>query len=298
MPLDPQVAAFLASHPPAPEWSRTPLSEVREAVRQRARFAGTPEPVEATFDTVVPSPSGDIPVRAYRPTGAQTLPVLVYLHGSGWTVGDLELFDAPCRALANATGWLVLSVDYRLSPEHRFPVPLDDCVAVLGWAAAGGLTGADASRVAVCGSSSGGNLAAAAALVARDQGRPHLDAQVLVYPPLDHRFDTSSYREFGPGNLPWYWSNYLGDPSDGASPYASPLRAPTLAGLPRTLVVSAEVDALRDEAEAYGRRLEAEGVPVRVTRYEGMIHGFFSMGGVFDRTRTLMKEIASFLNQP
>jgi acetyl esterase len=272
------------------------VADVRRLVKERADFAGVMEPVAAVEDIRIPGPIGDVGARVYVPQRDGPLPILVYLHGSGWTVGDLDLFEGPCRALANASGWLVMSVDYRLSPEHHFPIPLEDCYAAVDWAAASGASiGGLPSLIAVCGSSSGGNLAAAVTLMARDRDGPALSGQVLIYPALDHRFDTISYRDMGPGNLPWYWQNYLGPRGDGENPYASPLRATSLASLPRALIITAEFDALREEGEAYAARLRSDGVSVSLSRYDGMIHGFFSMGGVFDRAGVAMKEIGAFL---
>jgi len=296
MTLDPEAAAYLAAQEGigAPPHAESTVEEVRARVQvARAALGGAPEPVARVDEILIDGPNGPVPTRAYLPTETP-VPLIVYLHGSGWVLGDLDMFDATCRSLANATGCGVLSVDYRLSPEHPFPAALEDSYAALSYAAA------EADRLAalprglvVCGSSSGGNLAAGVALMARDRGGPELALQVLIYPPLDYRFDTASYFEFGEGNLHWYWDQYLADPADGAHPYASPMRATDLSGLAPALVVVAEYDALRDEAEEYARRLRRDGVRTKLSVYGGMIHGFFSMGGTIGRAADLVAEIGT-----
>jgi acetyl esterase/lipase len=194
----------------------------------------------------------------------------------------------------------VRTVEYRLGPEHRFPAPLDDCYLATQWAAEHAAElGGDADRLVVIGDSAGGNLAAAVSLMARDKGGPAIAQQILLYPATDHNFDTASYRENADGYMltrescRWFWSNYIRDEADAASPYVSMLRAPDLSGLPSALVVTAEFDPLRDEGEAYAKRLRAAGVQAKVSCYDGMIHGFLWMGGVFDRTAQLIGEIAA-----
>ena len=296
MTPDPEVEAYLEAQERlgARPHAESTVEEVRARIQAaRANLGGDPEPVARVKDIVVDGPNGPVPTRAYLPSETP-VPLVVYLHGSGWVLGDLDMFDSTCRSLANATGCGVLSVDYRLSPEHPFPAGLEDAYAALSYAAA------EARQLAalphglvVCGSSSGGNLAAGVALMARDRGGPELALQVLIYPPLDYRFDTASYLEFGEGNLHWYWDQYLADPTDGAHPYASPLRASDLSGLAPALVVAAEYDALRDEAEEYARRLQRDGVRTKLSVYGGMIHGFFSMGGTIGRAADLLAEIGT-----
>jgi acetyl esterase len=203
-------------------------------------------------------------------------------------IGTHDTTDAICRALANRAGCVVVSVDYRLSPEHKFPAPLDDCYAALQWVADNASSiGVDGSRLAVGGDSAGGNLSAVVALKARDQGGPPLRYQMLIYPVTDHDYGTGSYQENGDGYLltkdmmVWFWDHYLRSPEDGANPLASPLRADDLSGLPPAMVVTGEFDPLRDEGEAYAQRLRQAGVPVNHKRYEGQIHAFFQMPGLF-----------------
>jgi acetyl esterase len=250
------------------------------------------EPVDRVEDRRIPGPAGDIPVRIYWPAGPTSrgpLPALVYVHGGGWVICDLDTYEAMCRIMANRVGCVIVSVDYRLAPEHPFPAAADDAYAATRWVAEHATElGADPRRVGVGGDSAGGNLAAVCALMARDRGGPALVFQLLIYPVTDCSFDTTSYRDNAQGyyleavTMRWYWRQYLGDGADGANPYASPLRAPDLSQLPPALVITAGYDPLRDEGEAYGRRLQEAGVDTKVSRYETMFHGFFGFGPLLD----------------
>lgn len=247
-------------------------------------------------DRTVPGPEGEIPVRVYRP-GEEPAPVVVYFHGGGWVLGSLNTHHGVCATLARRSGCVVCSVDYRMAPEHRFPAAVEDAWAATTWIAEhaeelGGVPGA----LAVGGDSAGGNLAAVCALRARDAGLS-LALQLLVYPVTDADLDTSTYREFADGyfltrdSMDWFWVHYLPD-GDRFQPDASPLRAEDLAGTAPALVITAEFDPLRDEGEAYARRLEEAGVPVTLSRYEGMIHGFFRMPGAIDKANDALAEAA------
>jgi acetyl esterase len=306
MALDPAAAALLTfiAESGAPATNELPPAEAREASQGFLALAGPGEEVADVTDRTIPGPAGDLRVRIYTPTGAPDgpLPALVYFHGGGWVIGDLEALDATVRALANRSGAKVVSVDYRLCPECTFPAPLDDCYAALEWVAEhGGEIGIDPSRLAVGGDSAGGNLATAVALRARDAGGPAIAFQALVYPVTDHRFDTPSYRENGEGYLltkdmmEWFWGHYLGEGGDGDDPLASPLRAPDLSGLPAALVITAEFDPLRDEGEAYAARLAEAGVPVTTTRYDGQIHAFFQMPATIPAAHDAIDQVASEL---
>jgi len=290
MALDPAAAGLLeqmeaAGMPPLNELSP---DDARTAAGAFAELGGPGEEVASVEDRTVPGPAGPVPVRVYTPAGGGApRPCLVYIHGGGWVIGDLPMVDAICRVLANRGECVVVSVDYRMAPEHKFPAPLDDSYAVVTWVAEHGPEiGVDGTRLAVGGDSAGGNLSAAIALRARDEAGPALRLQLLVYPVTDHSYDTVSYKENGEGYLltkdmmVWFWDHYLNSAADSDNPLVSPLRARDLSGLPPARVFTAEFDPLRDEGEAFAARLAAAGVPVTHTRYDGQIHGFWTMVAV------------------
>lgn len=306
MPLDPQNRGVLelqarAGLPPlhtlSPQEARRQFRETTlPLVRQAAEEVGGVE------DRRVPGPGGDIPVRLYRPRAGEPLGILVYFHGGGWVIGDLDTHDAVCRALTNATPCLVVSVDYRLAPEHKFPAALEDCYAATAWVArhlAG--DGSPSLPVAVAGDSAGGTMAAVVALLARDRGEPSLCYQVLVYPATDLAGTTPSKQEFAQGYLldrdtaRWFAEQYLNRPEEALHPHVSPLRAPDLRGLPPALVITAEYDPLRDEGEAYAVRLQEAGVPATCVRWQGQLHGFLSMN--FHASRVALGTVAAALRQ-
>jgi acetyl esterase len=303
VPLDPQVQAMRERSRAAgtrPLYTMS-LAEARAADLAAIQAAsGGGEPVYEVTDLTI----DQLPARLYRPDAAPDKPVLVYFYGGGWTLGSIETSDAVCRTLANATGALVLAPGYRLAPEHKFPVAVHDCFAAVRWVAANAARlGVDPARIAVGGDSAGGNLAAAVTLLARDSGGPALAAQLLVYPNTDYASDTPSLREntdpllFNQTSVGWYWGHYLNSAADGAHPLASPLRADDLSGLPPALVITAEYDPLRDQAEQYAAALSESGVPVVASRYDGMVHGFFCMAGELDAGRRALAEAAGFLTK-
>jgi acetyl esterase len=220
----------------------------------------------------------DIPIRLYLPTERPALPALVHFHGGGWTTGSVDESAELCDTLAREAECAVVSVEYRLAPEHPFPAGLEDCFAATAWLAQhGGELGLDPTRLAVGGTSAGANLAASVALLARDRGAPALCFQLLVYPPLDHTAVADVERaHFRRSEIAGYWSHYLRDARDGDDPRASPLRATDLNGLPPALVITAEFDPLTEEAEAYARRLSEAGVPAELRHFARAQHGFFS----------------------
>jgi len=305
MARDPAAAGLLEQMAEAglPALNELSPEEARVAAAGFAELGGPGDAVAGTEDRTVPGPAGPIPVRVYTPTGGTSpRPALVYIHGGGWVIGDLEMVDAICRCIANRAECVVVSVDYRMAPEYKFPAPLDDCYAVVTWLAEHAAEiGVDPGRLAVGGDSAGGNLSAAIALRARDEGGPALRLQLLVYPVTDHSFDTASYKENGEGYLltkdmmVWFWDHYLTKAADGDDPLASPLRARDLSGLPPAVVFTAEFDPLRDEGEAYAARLEAARVPVTRKRFDGQIHAFFQMLGVFPSAREAIDGAAAEL---
>jgi acetyl esterase/lipase len=306
VPLDPQVEVLLAqlaeAGAPAPE-SMT-VAQNREMIAQLGDLAGMPEEVERVVDTTAPGPAGDIPVRVYVPAGAPEgpRPVLVYYHGGGWVIGNVDTHDAPCRTLANRSGAVVVSVDYRLAPEHRFPAAVDDAYAAAAWAAEkAGDYGGDGARLAVGGDSAGANLAAVVCQLAKARGGPPIAFQLLVYPATDRHDDSPSMRDNALGPLlsrawmEWFYGHYLTGPDDGLDPRVSPGRAEDLTGLPPALVITAEFDPLRDQGAAYARRLRESDVEAEHVDFPGMIHGFFQMGAVLDGGRQAVERAAAAL---
>lgn len=284
---DPEIQAVLdaLAEQNVPELNTLSVGDARELLVDLFSFSDDEmAPVASVTDETVPGRDGEIPVRTYTPDGDAPFPLFVYYHGGGWILGNLDTHDAVCRALASSAGCVVVSVDYELAPESPFPGPLRDCYDATEYLASHAADfGADPDRLVIGGDSAGGNLAAAVALRARDAEGPSIDHQVLVYPVTDHAFDTDSYAENASGyfltraDMEWFWDHYLPTEFDGKNPYASPLQARTLAGLPSASVITAGFDPLRDEGAAYADRLEDAGVPVSHHHHEGAIHGFFGM---------------------
>jgi acetyl esterase len=296
MPLNPHAEALLKQMeaqglPPFEEMSVPQARDVALAFRD---LEGDPEEVAEIRDVLAPGPAGQLPVRVYIPHGEGPFPLVVYYHGGGWVIGNVEVVDKPCRALANDARCVVASVEYRLSPESKYPAAPEDCYAATKWLAehAAELR-ADPDRLVVAGDSAGGNLAAVVALMARDRGGPRIGFQVLLYPVTGAGVDEgfASYRDNADGyllttpSMRWFWDHYLASPDQASEPYASPLQAKDLSGLPPALVLCAEFDPLRDEGLAYAERLREAGVPVTSRLFDGLIHGFFWMGGVLDAAR-------------
>lgn len=258
---------------------------------------------EDVFDLSFDGPAGQQWIRVYRPQSDRPLPVLLYFFGGGWVVGSLSTPDSICRALASMVPCVVVSVGYRLAPEHPFPAAIDDCYGAVKWVAEhAGEFGADGGRIAVAGDSSGGNLAAVMALMARDDDHgPPICAQVLVYSPFLNDATTESMRAntdpmfFNAYSSAWFWDHYLADPADGESPYASPLKASDHSGLPAALVMTAAFCPLHDEGEAYAGALTRAGVPVEYHRYPNLPHGFLAVASMLDTARDALGLIADFL---
>jgi acetyl esterase/lipase len=303
MPVHPQAQALLDAAAGAPQVQDISIAEGRELLEQRARMtAGQPEPMAEVRDLQMPGPGGALRLRVYRPTNEQNLPGLVYFHGGGWVRGSLTTHDVLCRALAKHAQCVVVSVDYRLAPEAKFPAAAEDAWAATRWVAANTQAlGIDPDRLAVGGDSAGGQLTAAVALQAREHHGPRLVYQLMIYPVVDYNLDTPSYRDHGDGYLltrdgmKFYWDQYLNDPSEADDVRACPLRASSLANLPPTLVMTAEFDPLRDEGRAYAERLRSEGTPTEYREVPGMLHGFAGSTGVLDVGREAVREAAALL---
>ncbi len=307
MPLSAEARAYLATF----HATGKPLESVSP---EKARLLVGPldeedeDEVSEVRDIWLAGPAGELAARVYTPLMSdelddesangsdidsdELLPVIVFFHGGGWVVGSLDSHDATCRCLCNSAEAIVLSVEYRLAPEHKYPAAAEDAYAATVWASKFIENfGGDASQLVVCGDSAGGNLAAVVALMARDRGGPLIAGQVLLYPITNHSFDTQSYHENGSGyflttkTMKWFWDHYLANPEQGDEPYASPLRA-ELKGLPPAIVLTAEFDPLRDEAIAYADRLEQAGVTVRRMACKGQIHGFLRRLDAFPEAAT------------
>ncbi|WP_159772460.1 alpha/beta hydrolase [Streptomyces sp. HM190] len=300
MPLDPDAAATLQAVAAAKTTTLDTLPvETARAILGAAPPAPGPELHEIS-DRTVPGPDGPVPVRIYRPGPERELPLLVWFHGGGFTLGDLNSTDGAARHLAAEANCVVVSVEYRLAPEHPFPAPLEDAYAATVWAVENASAiGADPARAAVGGESSGATLATAVTLLARERSGPALSGQVLVCPMTGHSPQSASMRTestvmLGPEEIAWFWKNYLGtaDPSD---PLASPAFTTDLSGLPPAIVVTAEHDALRDEGRDYAERLRLAGVKVDSLHYPGVFHGFFQLTRALARSRQAMTEVVQAL---
>ncbi|MGH7332659.1 MAG: alpha/beta hydrolase [Candidatus Rokuibacteriota bacterium] len=289
-----------------------PLPELRQQLRTMVRLMDEPAPpLPCLEDIHIPGPAGPIPARVYDPVGvggevarASARPAVAYFHGGGWVQGDLETHHGLCARLAQRSGTLVVAVDYRLAPEHKFPAAVEDALAAYGWLRTHGQAiGADPARVAVAGDSAGGNLAAVVSQQAVGTGVAPPICQVLVYPAVDFALDTVSHRELADGHViprdrvTWYMQQYLRGESDRTDPRASPLRTPDLSGQPPTLVITAGFDPLRDEGHAYAERLRAAGVDVVYREYPGQIHAFVSLTKAIPQGLACTLEIGDYLRQ-
>lgn len=268
--------------------------------------SGTPATMQDVRNLQISSPDGDLPVRIYTPSTSTTaLPIILYFHGGGWVLGDLDSHDNLCRTLAAKTDAIVVAVDYRLAPESIFPAALDDASTALHWvvANANGFNG-DSARIAVAGDSAGGNLAAALSLLERDQQGPPIAAQVLIYPAVDlSNLDRPSALQFAEGlfltreRMAWFIEQYVPDKAARSDPLVSPLLANNLQNLPPALIITAEFDPLRDEGEAYAVALKQSGVDTQQQRFDGVLHGFASMDRWFPESAQATDLIAAFLDE-
>ena len=305
MPIDPQIAAMLASMPEWPGVRHVPLDILRQSVRDSsiAIPPASDAPVARTEDRTIDGPARPIPLRVYWPDGTGPWPMTLYMHGGGYVVGDLDTQDMIARALCAWGQTVVVSVDYRLAPEHPFPAGPEDCYAALQWIAANGASiDGDPARIALAGDSAGGNYASALALMARDRGGPALCGVVNFYGSCTYPMhDTPAADEFADGpilrrdDVDWFWEQYLTDPAQADDYRASPVRAADLGGLPPHYVGTAECDPTRDDAERYAVKLVLAGNLVTVRRYSGMVHGFVSWVGFLPGARTALGDATRFL---
>ncbi len=311
IPLHPQAQEFLnafiewdSAFPPIPDRPPAPWRDGLAAMQAEAVAAGLGPPVHAEEDRTIPGPGGEIPVRIMKPGPGDSYPLLVWYHGGGWVIGGLDSGVESLRLLANVANCVIVSVDYRLAPEHPYPAPLDDCWAALEWAVANAAElGADASRLAVGGDSAGGNLAAVVAQKARDEDGPAIGFQLLVCPVTDSDFERDSYHEFGDPKyllssamMQWFWHHYVGD-GDMTDPRVAPLRAESLQGLPTAHVVVSGYDVLRDEGLAYAAGLEEAGVDVTLSRADDQPHDYWIALGMIDEAERAVAEAARQLTR-
>jgi acetyl esterase len=308
--LHPQVVALLerAAKSPLPPYSEVPPAVARRFYRD-VRGALTPDPpaVESVQLLIAPGPGGPVPVRAYRPKGAgrdEVLPALVYFHGGGWVIGDLDTHDVVCRTLANGARCAVFSVEYRKAPESPFPAAVEDCFSALSFVFSNSKSlKVNSKQIAVGGDSAGGNLATVVAMLARDAGGPSLSFQLLIYPGVDNRMGHASIETNGEGylltkkSMHYFRGHYLPNPADWHDWRASPLLAKSLAGLPPAFVMTAGFDPLRDEGRAYSERLKQEGVSTEYREYADMVHGFITMGRALDTANTALEDCARALQR-
>jgi acetyl esterase len=274
-----------------------------QTIQQSAPLNKRPTPVASVLNRTIPGPGGELPVRIYRPEGSGPFPTVVYFHGGGFVICNLDTHDGLCRALCDASRHQVVSVDYRLAPEHKFPAAINDAHAATRWVFEHAAEiDADPARICVAGDSAGGYLATSACIRLRDEGGPMPRGQVLVYPITTLHLDTTpSYAEFADGYgltramMVWFLAHYLVDPSAANDPLGSPLLVPNLSGLPPALIFTAEYDPLRDEAEQYAARLAESGVPTVLSRKSGMFHGYLRYVGLLDQARDGIEEVSSWL---
>jgi len=304
MPLHPQVKKILeeAELLGLPDYQDLSPAAARKQMLDLTPPVDPSLAVERVENLMIPGPIGEIPIRLYYPSGDPPFAVLVYFHGGGWVMGDLDTHHGVCHALAKRSSCLVVSVDYRLAPEHRYPAAVEDAYAATSWVAQNADSiQTDPDRLAVGGDSAGGHLAAVVALMARDRKGPRIDLQVLVYPITDCKFNTPSYLENKDGYMltrdlmKWFWNHFIEDEGQANDPYVSPLRAKNFSDLPQALIITAEYDPLRDEGEAYVKRLQEAGVKVTLSRYPGMIHGFIRMTARLDKAKEALDEVAGSL---
>jgi acetyl esterase len=306
VPLDPSIEALLAemAEQGAKPFEELSVPEARVAARAFAELQGPPEDVASVEHHFIPGPTADLPVRIYTPEGDGPFGGLVYFHGSGWVVLNIEVCDTTMRSLANSTGCVIVAVNYQKAPEHPFPIPFDDCWAALEWTVENAdAFDVDAARIGLVGDSAGGTLAAAMCLHARDRGGPAIAFQGLIYPVTDYGWDTASYHENAEGyllqreSMHWFWDHYIPDPSVAGDPRVSPLRAADHSNLPPAFVATAEFDPLRDDGRQYSEKLHDAGVPTTYVEYEGMIHGFYWMQGVTDGAKRLHADLAEAVRE-
>lgn len=305
MTLDPQVQKLLESlkgRKVKPIEERT-AEEYRGQINFYKAMLGTPKEVANIEDRMIPVENGEIPIRIYTPKGKGPFPVFIYLHGGGFVIGDIDVGNTVCCNIANGSNCIVVSVGYRLAPEHKFPVALQDSIKATKWVADNANSiNADSSRIAIGGDSAGGNMATVISSLSRKEGYPSIKYQVLIYPMTNMDFDTKSYRENGEGYIltresaMWFVRQYLNDEEEKNNPLVAPMLAENLEGLPPALIITAQYDPLRDDGSLYASKLIEHGVDVEYKCYKGMIHGFLWMTEIIKQGEQAIDHIANRLS--
>jgi len=305
MPLHPalQEIVRITNESNNPPLSQTPLAEIRKGPERLKLLAGEPPHIEKTVNHIIQTPQGKLLLRLYYPEDKKKLPLVLYFHPGGFVKGEVSSHDPVCRSLALASGCIIASVNYALAPEHPFPAATQDAKAALTWISTHKSEIEADGRIAIGGENAGGNLAAVLTHEIRREGGVELACQVLIYPQTDLTCNQTSHREFAKGyllekeSIDWYKRQYLSLEANLKDPRISPLWAKAFDHLPPALIITAEFDPLRDEGEAYATKLKAAGTPVTLRRYDGMVHGFFQMGGVVDEGNLAIQEVGAFLKK-
>jgi acetyl esterase len=306
--LHPKIKEFqdmLAKNPAKPQWESTP-AEVRETAttKWQPEYLGSADNVANIEYRFISGPSAELPIKIYTPEGVGPFPAVVFFHGGGWVAGNIEINGVQHQQIAHNARAIVVAVNYQKAPEHKFPIPFDDCYATLEWV----VKNADAlninrDEIGVAGDSAGGNLAAAVALKARDHKGPKIAFQILIYPAVDYKFDYPSMIDNATGyslttqGMKWYWDQYMATEADLDNPHFRPMAATSFENLPPTFTLTAELDPLRDEGEIFAKKLEAAGVRSILKRYDSLIHGFALMQGFLPEARTAMEDIAEHIRE-
>ena len=305
MGLKPELVDFLQARSESglPEVWQAPVATIRKNLENRAVASGEPEKIFEVIHRYIPGPSSDLPIRIYRPIKGAVLPALVFFHGGGWVLNNLDSYEQAMRSLANKGQFVVIAVNYQKAPELAFPIPFDDCYSTLLWAAENAaMLGIEPSQIGVGGDSAGGNLAAGVAIKARDTGDVNLAFQLLIYPCNDHEMNYESAHKNGDGYglstraMKWFWEQYLSKKSDAKNPYAVPVAAKDFKNLAPAIITTAEFDPLLDDGYIYAELLRKSGVPTIYREYEGVIHGYFTLAGVTPEAEVLHQHVTDEIN--
>jgi len=305
MGLKPELVDFLQmrSESGLPEVWQAPVATIRKNLENRAVASGEPEKIFEVIHRYIPGPTSDLPIRIYRPIKGAVLPALVFFHGGGWVINNLDSYEQAMRSLANKGQFVVIAVNYQKAPELAFPIPFDDCYSTLLWAAENAaMLGIEPSQIGVGGDSAGGNLAAGVAIKARDTGDVNLAFQLLIYPCNDNEMNYESAHKNGDGYglstraMKWFWEQYLSKKSDAKNPYAVPVAAKDFKNLAPAIITTAEFDPLLDDGYIYAELLRKSGVPTIYREYEGVIHGYFTLAGVTPEAEVLHQHVTDEIN--